>query len=170
MNGNRHRVARNRVQVGMRFAFVALILFAVCYGCREKASPTEPIPPVPPGSWTMYLMAPPSMFRNAPGGHVENDTIPLRLFDPNGIVRSNVMVISQCDVSRDSVTPNAWTRTDTLNRPWGCEPAIIYWGTGGPDGREVVRSWAFSITESDTDTLAEAFASFKVFDPFDTLR
>lgn len=161
---NRSRCGEERIHAWcFLLAFAAISLIALALGCRTKSTPTGPDDP-PPGVWSLYLDAPPSMFRNAPGGHVENETIVLRLFNPEGRAPTGVRIFSQCDVSHDSVTLNTWT-ADTLSRPWGCNPPLLYWGSGGADGREVVRSWAVSIAQGDTDTLASASASFKVFDP-----
>ncbi|MFZ5434025.1 MAG: hypothetical protein ACOZB3_09660 [Calditrichota bacterium] len=136
-------------------------------GCRSKDNPVGPPDGPQPGHWTLVLSAPPSMFRDLPGGHVENDTITVRLYNEEGILASGVRIYSKCDVSVDSVSPQIQSRSDTAAVPWGANPALIYWGSGGVDGREVVRSWALSIAQGDTDTLATAFASFKVFDPIE---
>ena len=162
---NRSRYGEERIHAWcFLLAFAAISVTALALGCRSKETPTGPDDPQP-GPWRMWLDAPPSMFRNAPGGHVINDTIVLRVLDPLGHVPAGVRIFSQCDVSRDSVTMNTWSWSDTVARPWGCEPPLIYWGSGGADGREVVRSWAVSIAQGDTDTLAIASASFKIFDP-----
>ncbi|MDD5087875.1 MAG: hypothetical protein PHI18_03635 [bacterium] len=162
---NRSRCGDERVHAwSVLLAWVVLALIALALGCRSKDNPAGPDDP-PTGSWRLWLDAPPSMFRNEPGGHVENDTITLRLLNPLGQVPAGVRIISQCDVSRDSVTLNTWTYSDTVAFPWGCNPPLIYWGGGGAEGHEVVRSWAVTIAQNDTDTLASASVSVKVFDP-----
>lgn len=160
---------------GLRKSLLPVVLIAVFLvisglplnGCRSKDNPVGPPDGPQPGQWTLILNAPPSMFRDIPGGHVENDTITVRLYNEEGILTSGVRIFSKCDVSADSVSSQIQSRSDTVAVPWGANPALIYWGSGGVDGREVVRSWALSIAQGDTDTLASAFTSFKVFDPIE---
>jgi hypothetical protein len=137
-------------------ALLAVLLILGTVGCRKKESP--PLPPGPPvGDWTIELRPPLVMYRDQVGGHVINDTIAVRVFNMQG----GVLIFSQATVSHDSVTPSCTSLGDTTTRWWGSESAIVYWGSGGPDGQESVHSWAVL----NGDTVADALASFKVMDP-----
>jgi hypothetical protein len=131
-------------------------------GCRHKDFPISPDTTLPPGPWTLELRAPMVMYRDQVGGHVINDTIVVRVFNAEGRLTGGAMIRSQASVSHDSVTPIATSLTDTINDWWGCDPAVIYWGSGGVDGQETVHSWVVV----SGDTVAQASASFKVMDPF----
>jgi hypothetical protein len=129
-------------------------------GCRHKNGPVGP-DTTQPTDWTMYLRAPLVMYRDHVGGHVPNDTIVVRVLNPQGQWKAGVNIRSQASVSHDSVTSVASTWGDTTVHWWGCDGAIIYWGSGGVDGQETVHSWAIW----QGDTVAEASVSFKVMDP-----
>ncbi|MCX6600476.1 MAG: hypothetical protein NT025_02810 [bacterium] len=138
-----------------------LLALALASGsCRHKNNPVGP-DTTQPGQWTMYLRAPLVMYRDQVGGHVINDTIIVRVFNAEGQWKAGVLIRSQASVSHDSVTPTASTWGDTTIHWWGCDGAIIYWGSGGVDGQETVHSWAIW----HGDTVAEASVSFKVMDP-----
>jgi len=135
-------------------------LLIVSIGCRKKDNPITPDGPEP-GEWMLVLHSPDTLYRNAPGGHVVNEVITVRLFDTTGAAASGVTVLAQCAVSLDSVSPNVTAVRDTVGTPWGCQPAMIYWGSGGVDGRDTITGWAVA----HGDTVATAATSFKVLDP-----
>lgn len=130
-------------------------------GCRDKAQPTEPIPQPPTGEWTIQLRTPQAFYRNEVGGYVENDTIVVRVYNPEGEIANGISIRTRALVSQDSITMASTSIADTLQDWWGCEPAIIYWGSGGADGRESVESWIMV----QGDTAAITMISFKVLDP-----
>jgi hypothetical protein len=143
--------------------FTLLTIMAVAVagsGCRHKSNPLTP-PDSNAGHWTLVVRGPRIIYRDHLGGHAPNfDSITVRAYDPSGVLRGDIWVRSQCDVSRDSVTLNVHTRSDTATEWRGCEPHLVYWGSGGPDGAEVIRSYLVN----DTDTVWAAYG-FKVRDP-----
>jgi len=82
------------------------------------------------------------------------------VYRPTGELASGIQIRCQATVS-DSVTRNTESRSDTITRWWGAEPALIYWGTGGVDGMETIYSWAIV----GGDSVAHTAVSFKVRDP-----
>jgi hypothetical protein len=129
-------------------------------GCRHKDNPFIP-PDSNAGRWTLIVRGPRIMYRNSAGGYVLNyDSITVRVYDSNGVLRDGIWVRSQCDVSRDSISLNVHSIADTAANWRGCEPYLQYWGSGGPDGYEVIRSYIVA----DSDTVHAAYG-FKVRDP-----
>jgi hypothetical protein len=137
-----------------------LVLALASGGCRHKSNPVGP-DTTQPGQYSIELRAPLVMYRDHVGGHVINDTIVVRVFNSVGQWQGGKLIRSQASVSHDSVTSAATTWGDTTAHWWGCNPAIIYWGSGGVDGQESVHSWLIV----GGDTVAEASVSFKVMDP-----
>jgi len=146
-------------------AIFVLLLLAVTVlltlgGCRKKSNPYIP-PDTNAGHWALVLHGPRVMYRDHPGGHVpNNDSIYVRVYDPNGLLHGGVLVHSQCDVSRDSIALLVTTRTDTTVDWRGCDPHLTYWGSGGADGTELVKSYI--IAEQET---IRAAIGFKVLNP-----
>lgn len=148
-------------------AAACLVLAGSLFGCREKDNPIIPEPPGPQ-TYTLRLSNPEIFYRNHAGGHVENDTITVRLFNNLGVPVGGMRLRCQCLVSRDSLSAAldnviVRTKSDTLVWPWGCDPALIYWGSGPaePDAYEVVTCHALN----GTDTIATAQTVFLVRNP-----
>jgi hypothetical protein len=134
------------------------ILTLTC--CRKKdypkPSPTGPIT----GNWTLVLLGPMLMYRDSVSGHVPNDTIIVRLYDPDGNLHGGASVFSQALASPGDVSASVTSSSDTVNHPYGTVNPLYYWGDGGTEGHETVTSWAVN----DGDTVASTALSFKVMD------
>lgn len=144
-------------------AFAAMVLtlsFLLFAGCRDKAGPTGP-GPGPTGDWQIVLEDTSTIYVPLGGGN--SDPIKVRLFDPNGNIAPGKLLSFTSDVEPNRVTPSA-TTTDTLGQyPWGCNPALIYWGTGGDDQEnphEIIH--AYYVNLQTHDTLADTTASYRV--------
>jgi hypothetical protein len=138
-----------------------LALAVASGGCRHKDNPIGPPDTTQPGQWSIELRAPLVMYRDQIGGHVINETIPVRVFNGEGRLTGGANIRSQASVSHDSVTPSATSYSDSIAHPGGSTPPIIYWGGGGAEGWETVQSWVVV----GGDTVAQTSASFKVLDP-----
>ena len=144
-------------------AFAAMVLsltLAPLLGCHDKAGPTGP-GPGPTGEWHILLDDTNTIYVPVGGGN--SDPIYVRLFDPDGNIASGKLLSFVAEVEPNHVMPSA-TSTDTLGQyPWGCNPALIYWGAGGNDQdnpHEVVN--AYYVDVQSHDTLARTSATYRV--------
>jgi hypothetical protein len=130
--------------------FVALIILAVDSGCRDKKGPVGP-DSNGGRSWKIVL-------RNAPVFyHHYNDTITVRVYDTLGHIANGIEVRSTCGAGLGNVSPQVFTTSDTITKPWGTQSALIYSGIVDAMDSDVVHSWAI---QNETDTLAHTSTSF----------
>jgi hypothetical protein len=137
-------------------AIAALWTTLVLSGCRSDP-PTKPTP----NDWRLVLMTPDTFYRDTVSGHVPNDTIKVRVFNPEGNLFANAIIHSRAAISHDSITQAANSYSDTTTHWWGCNPPLIYWGSGHTANRDTIFSWAVV----DADTVASASVSFEVRNP-----
>ncbi|HEY3294237.1 MAG TPA: hypothetical protein VGL38_02235 [bacterium] len=139
----------------------ALSLSLLETGCNKKATGNDGGPE--PGAWRLELRASPVMHRDATQHHVINDTVVVRLYNSSGAIAGGIVINSQAIQSPNTVTRTVTSQSDTITYPWGCLPALIYWGSGDPDPNtpEVIQSQAVV----GNDTVARGEARFLVHDP-----
>jgi hypothetical protein len=141
---------------------LAIILCLSQTGCRKKSVEPPPDTNTTPGQWSMYLHGPSILYRDQPNGHVPNfDSIIVRVWNDQGVLQNNIWVKLKCDVDTISATNSTHTISDTASNWRGCFPHIMYWGTGGVDGAELIH--AFAVVNSET--VATASYGFKVRNP-----
>ncbi len=134
---------------------VLLLVFLALYSisCREKDTVTGP-DPGPTGDWSLVLRHPQKLHSQG------NDTITVRVYNPQGYLASGVNVRSRADSGINVVTASATTLIDTLQSWWGCNPAMFYWGEGLTSHTDTIRSWAIQVGTGDT--LASTVTWFEV--------
>lgn len=144
-------------RLSTRILFVLLVSMTalLLWGC-----PDDPKPPVET-YWKLEMRSDSVLYRDAASGHVPNDTIIVRVFNPLGEWSGSVLVKAQAAVSRDSVTQTTTTYGDTTTHWWGSYPPLIYWGSGDTVNRDTIFGWAVV----DTDTVATGYVSFEIRNP-----
>lgn len=102
------------------------------------------------------------MYINDIFGHVNNDTLTVRLYDPLGMLHAGVPVYTVSLSDPGKVTFTVVSSADTVHRPWGTSGTpLMYWGVGGEGGQEShesLSSWVIF----EGDTVARATAGFIV--------
>jgi hypothetical protein len=130
-----------------------MILFALSgTSCRKKVVATDDTTGTPIGEYSIVLIHSQALIRQG------NDTITVRVHDPSGAVAVGILVHSVA--ATGPVVTSSATTTDTTTRPWGCNPPLMYWGTGDADNRETIDSWAIQV--GTLDTLAHTRQYYKV--------
>ena len=133
-------------------ALIALLVSS----CREKDDNIVGPGPGPGGSWIVILEDVPTLF-------VPNDTINVRLFNPQGALSIGQTLRFAAVVDSIPITRTAQT-SDTVSRFWGCNPPLLYWGDGSEDQEtpsETIHAY-FINPDPPHDTLAHAFRSYRV--------
>lgn len=134
----------------------AVLLLITVVSCREKDDTTGPEPP-PGGSWRIVLEDVATLY-------VPNDTINVRLYAPDDSVAVGKLLRFSCDVDTGRVTQFATTTNPNGQYPWGCNPALIYWGDGSDDQEdpyETIRAYYINL-QSPYDTLADTSRTYRV--------
>src|SRR5512145_1488597 len=135
---------------------IALSISVVAMSCREKDGNISGPGPDPNGSWAIVLDTASTLY-------VPNDTISVRLFDPQGMLAVGKLLRLAATISQDSVSAVV-TTADTLSRPWGSNPPVYYWGTGDTGGQEQPHEiiLAYYIDSDTQDTLAQTSKFYHV--------
>ncbi len=128
-------------------------------GCREKDNPYIPPIDTTDTPWRLVLRAPEVMYIDS-SGHVNYDTITVRLYDQLGLLHGGVPVYSVSLADPGKVTAAVVSSTDTVHHPWGTAVSpLVYWGIGdesGQDRHETISSWVIV----NNDTVARATVGF----------
>lgn len=145
--------SRKQIVISMFWAlFLGTMLLTTACNKKHIAGPEEYIP----GQWSLVMRAPAVMYLGSQG-HVANEIIPIRLYTPSGAVGGGKLVNFVCSGNPNHCTPTVTTVTDTSAVPEGSNPALMYYGVGGSDGRETITATA--IIDGDT---VRASATFRV--------
>jgi hypothetical protein len=135
---------------------LALVMALALLGCRKKHT-TQPITPPPDDSGWILLL---STYRAPPLPRHTNDTLRVRAYDPQGLLKSGMAVHSTCLAGPNDISTVVYTTTDTVNKPWGSVSPLIYDASVDSIQVEIVSSW-LSYQDSN-DTLATRTLSFKL--------
>lgn len=130
------------------------LLLLSFYGCRSKETVVGPSDSTS-GHWHIALDTSATLF-------IPNDTLYVRLFDPNGVLAVGKLLNFAAEVDTNHVTSVA-TTWDTTVYWWGANPAVIYFGTGGNDQdnpHDVID--AYYIDLQSHDTLAHTSRAYRV--------
>jgi hypothetical protein len=141
------------------FLLLSVIAALTGPGCRGKDNPVHPIIDTTTTPWRLVLRAPEVMYIDT-SGHVNYDTITVRLYDQLGHLHAGTPVLSVSLDDPGKVTAAVVSSVDTVHRPWGTSGTpLMYWGIGAEGGQErheTVSSWVIV----SGDTVARATASF----------
>jgi len=156
MNPKRSLISRLPWQHLLAFCLLIILVSAIS-SCRGKDSPTGPNQPPPAGAWVIYL--------SHDGVHIgsSNDTISVRVYNPDGVLSGNVSIHSvNVDSANLHVAGSVATITDTINFPWGTDSPLVYWGMDSTVEVDTIISTAFvaGIEVADTFTIMNLIGNF----------
>lgn len=149
------RIRRLPWQYILVYLAIALTATAIT-SCRDKSSVGPDTTNTPVGTWRIIL--------SHDGQHLQsaNDTISVRVYDTNNLLAGDVTVLSTNAVDSLHVSPTVVTITDTLARPWGTSPVMVYWGTNSAAQFDTIHSKAVvdGIVVADTLTVISLIGDF----------
>jgi hypothetical protein len=154
---NRTRILINRMPWQRLLALgIVLILVSAISSCRSK-NPVEPHDHNPTGAWAIYL--------SHDGVHLQstNDTITVRVYNPEGHLADTILVHSLNGVSDLlHVSNSVLTTTDTASFPWGTTTPMVYWGVDTTIEVDTITSKALvnGIEVADTFTIITLINDF----------
>lgn len=145
-----HTAARKLFGVALLLSAGLLLLMSAC---RDKERTIVGPGPGPGNGWSIDL-------ENTPVLYVPNDTITVRLTNPEGNPALGKLLTFRAEFDVSQVTHNA----QTTSSAWGCNPPLLYWGDGSDDQDNPVETiYAYYIDPvTPPDTLARASRSYSV--------
>ena len=136
---------------------LSLIAFVAC---REK-DPVVPVGPLPTGQW--YIALEDTTTIVVPQGGGNSDPIDVRLIEPGGSIATGKLLYFSCDFDVNHVTSSALSTDTTGQYPWGCNPALIYWGDGSDDQEQPIEMiHAYYVDLQTHDTLADTAVTYRI--------
>ena len=91
-----------------------------------------------------------------------NDTISVRVYDPEGELTGGATIQSSNVVDSISVSPSVVTTADTIASPWGTLVPLVYWGFNMSVTVDTIYCTAFvsGVEVADTMTFMSLISDF----------
>ena len=152
-----HQKRFNRLPWQRLLVFGTILLMMIAtYSCREKTSIGPNDNPTPTGAWVIYL--------SHDGVHMNssNDTISVRVYDPEGELAGGVTIRSSNVADSLNVASPVTTTADTIVSPWGTLIPLVYWGFNMSVTVDTIYCTAFvsGVEVADTMTFMSLISDF----------
>jgi hypothetical protein len=160
---HRHIRRGNAILRLIPLLWIAAVAALTSPGCRHKDNPY--IPPIDTTASTYHLfLRADSVMYIGNSGHVDNDTITVRVYDEHGALASGLTVRSRALLDPSNPVTNAVvTSADTVHHPWGTGVTpLVYWGVGADNGEGIRQETIFSYITQPTDTVPDTLAKANI--------
>jgi hypothetical protein len=157
MNHMRMLINRMPWQRLLALCLILVIVTAIS-SCRGKSDTIVGSPDTTAtGAWVIYLS------HDDFSRYHLNDTITVRVYNPDGMLANAVNIQSTSNADPLSVNPSVTTSSDTAAYPWGTHGvALVYWGADTTLLIDTVTSRAFvgGVEVADTFTIINLISDF----------